>query len=312
MLSRRLLRIKVVKMLYAHLQSEDASPRTSEKNLEASIDKAYDLYHLMLSLITDVARYAEERIDLNRGKKLPTFEDLHPNLRFVENEVLAQITDSTDLGDYLAKRKMSWVQFPELIKGLYKSLVESDFYKRYMERDAVSYKEDRELVSDFYMRIVANNEQVAEAIEDMSIFWADDEEFALLMLLKTLDLCKQGQADLPLLPKYKNEDDAKFAGELFRATLAGQKKYLRIIEQVVQNWDMERVVLIDNIIITAAMAELATFESIPIKVTLDEYIEISKYYSTPGSSFFVNGILDKVVEVMETEKLINKSGRGLL
>ena len=335
MLSRRLLRIKVIKELYAHLKSESDSLTASLKELKASVDKTYDLYHLVLHLVADVAGYAEERIELARNKKLPTTEDLNPNRRFVDNALVAQIAQSRALNDYLKKHKLSWAASPELIKTLYNDLAASDFYAKYMSASTVAvdgerasrraaqalavpspapvtYRDDVRLVEEFYMQIVAESDQAEEVLEEQSILWADDLDFATIMALRTIAACKVGQEDIPLLPQFKNDDDRRFAKELFTAALTGYDEYLTYVERFAQNWDVERIALLDCLIMVIAIAEMVTFPSIPVKVTLDEYIEISKYYSTPGSSVFINGILDKVVEELRATGRMEKTGRGLL
>lgn len=312
MLSRRLLRIKAVKALYAHFKSESDSLSASEKNLMHAIDKTYDLYHQMLWLVVDVARYAESRQELARNKKLPTHEDLNPNTKFVDNAVIAQLAGSDALAAYLERKSLGWVQYPELIKGLYDSMTEADYYKEYMASDERSYNQDRKFVEDFYLNTVDDNEAVEMSVEEQSILWADDVDYALVLVNRTLGMCRRGQEDLPLLPEFKNDDDKAFVKELFRKALVNYGEHLACIEKFTQNWDVERIAYMDNIIMVVAIAELVNFPSIPVKVTLDEYIDIAKFYSTRNSSLFVNGVLDKAIAVLKEEGKINKTGRGLL
>lgn len=312
MLSRRLLRIKAVKALYAHFKSESDSPSASEKNLTQAVDKTYDLYHQMLWLVVDVARYAEKRQEIARNKKLPTHEDLNPNTKFVDNAVIAQIAASDRLGAYLERKSLGWTQYPELIKSLYDSMSESDYYKEYMASEERTYNQDRQLVEDFYLSTVEDNEAVETAVEEQSILWADDVDFSLVMVNRTIGMCRRGQNDLPLSSQFKNEDDKVFVKELFRKAMVNYNEYLSYIEKFTQNWDVERIAYMDNIIMVVAISELVNFPSIPVKVTLDEYIDIAKFYSTRNSSVFVNGVLDKVIAVLKEEGKINKTGRGLL
>ncbi len=312
MLSRRLLRIKIVKALYSHFKSESDSLIVSEKNLLFSIDKTYELYHQLLWLVVDVANYAENRIELGRRKKLPTPEELNPNTRFVDNRVIAAIRDSEELTDYLQRKKLGWVQYPELIKKLYILLIDSDFYRQYMNGSTGSFKGDAALVEKFYTRIVCECEALEEVIEEQSIFWTDDVDFATIMVLRTLSDMREGRQELPLLPQYKSDDDREYVRELFRHALVHFREYAEYIGRYTSNWEVERIAFMDNVIMVAAMSELIAFPSIPVKVTLDEFIEIAKYYSTPGSSTFINGVLDKIVEALTAEKRIQKTGRGLL
>ena len=312
MLSRRLLRIKAVKALYAHFKSESESISASEKNLTQAIDKTYDLYHQMLWLVVDVARYAEKRQEIARNKKLPTYEDLNPNTKFVDNAVIAQIANSDRLVAYLERKALGWTQYPELIKNLYDSMSASEYYIEYMASEEHTYNQDRKFVEDFYLNTVEDNEALEAAVEEQSILWADDVDFALVMVNRTIGMCRKSQNDLPLLPQFKNDDDQAFVKELFRKAILNYDEYLSYIEKFTQNWEVERIAYMDNIIMVVAISELVNFPSIPVKVTLDEYIDIAKFYSTRNSSVFVNGVLDKAIAVLKEEGKISKSGRGLL
>ena len=312
MISRRLLRIKALKALYAHLKSESESLMASEKTLIASIDKTYDLYFQMLSLIVEVARYADERQQAAMQKKLPTYEDLNPNRKFVENAVIHLIAESDSVNDYLATHKLSWARYPELIKALYLQLEQSEYYKKYMTSQERSFREDLALVTDFYTNELESSEMLEEVLDEQSILWNDDLGFALIMVTRTLSNMRQSHRDVKVLPKFKSEEDLEFAMELFEKAAVNYDSNLEVIEQFTRNWDIERIAFMDNVIMVTAMAELISFPSIPVKVTLDEYIEIAKYYSTASSSTFINGVLDKVVNTLTEEGRINKSGRGLI
>ena len=312
MISRRLLRIKVLKSLYAHLKSESDSLMGSEKTLVASIDKTYDLYFQMLSLVVELARYAEQRQEIAKQKKLPTFEDLNPNRKFVENAVIRLIAESDSVNDYLAAHKLTWAQNPELIKLLFNQLEQTDYYQKYMSCTERSWSEDMELVTKFYTTELEESESLEEAIDEQSILWNDDLGFALIMVTRTLSNMRPSHKEVKVVPKFKNWEDLDFARELFGKAAVNFDTYLEEIEAFTRNWDVERIAFMDNIIMVTAMAELINCPSIPVKVTLDEYIEIAKYYSTPGSSTFINGILDKVVAKLTDEGKIKKSGRGLI
>ena len=312
MLSRRLLRLKVIKGLYAHIKSESDNLQASEKSLVLSIDKTYELYIQMLGLIVEVARYAEARQEIARQKKLPTYEDLNPNRKFVENAVIARIAESDAVQTFLSKHSLGWSQYPELIKNIYNHLTQTSFYNKYMQSSTRSFKEDLQLVTDFYIHELENNEALEEAIEEQSILWADDLGYALTIVVRTLSNMRESHTELRLQPKFKNEEDLLFARELYaKAALqfASNELYL---DRFTHNWDVERLAFMDKLIMSVAMTEIVTFPSIPVKVSLDEYIELSKYYSSPTSSTFINGVLDKVVEALTEEGKVNKSGRGLL
>ena len=311
MLSRRLLRVKVAKALYAHLKSGSDNLKASEKNLIESIDKAYDLYFQMMSLVVEVAHYAEMRQEIAKQKKLPTYEDLNPNRRFVDNAVIALIANSDSVNDMLAARKLSWSHYPDAVKDVYNRLVEADFYKSYMSASISTFTDDRKFVEEFFAWL-EEDEALADIINEMSLLWTDDYGFALLMAIRTVQNTKRSHTELKVLPKFKSDDDLAFARTLLVKTLVDYEDSQNIVDRYSKNWDVERVVFMDSLIISIAIAELTYFESIPVKVTLDEWIDIAKYYSSPTSSTFVNGVLDKIVAEFKESGRINKSGRGLL
>ena len=312
MLSRRLLRVKVIKSLYGYIQSQSENLHAAKQNLATATDKTYELFFLMSSLIVEVARYAEERQEIARNKKLPTREDLNPNRKFVENEVIRRIAEDEALNDFLSKHSLGWTNCPEIIKKIYARLIESDYYKAYMENPERSFDEDLRLVTDFYSKELEDDEALEEALEEQSIFWADDLGFALVMVVKMLSSMRRSHTALKIPAKFKSEEDEEFARTLFEKSAMQFERNRGLIDRLAGNWDVERIAFMDIIIMSVAITELKEFPSIPVKVTLDEYIEISKYYSTPNSSIFINGILDKAAETLAAEGEINKTGRGLI
>lgn len=303
--------MKVAKTLYAHLKSDSDNLKASEKYLVESIDKAYDLYFQMMSFVVEVARYAESRIELAKQKKLPTYEDLNPNRRFVDNAVIALIANSDSVNDVLAERKLGWTNQYDTIKDVYNRLIETEFYKKYMSASVSTFTDDRKFVEEFFQWL-ESDEQLAEVITEMSILWADDYGFALYLALRTVQHVKRSHTEVKVLPKFKSEDDLDFAKRLFIKSLVDYEDNQAVVDRYSKNWDVERVVFMDSLIISIAIVELTQFDSIPVKVTLDEWIDIAKYYSSPTSSNFVNGVLDKVVAEFTEQGLISKSGRGLL
>ena len=307
-----MLRIKVVKALYAHMKSDADSLMASEKMLVTSIDKTYDLYFLLMSLVVEMAQYAEQRQEAAKNKKLPTYEDLNPNRKFVDNAVIRLLAQSDSVNDVLASRKLSWAKYPELVKALFTQLEQSDYYKKYMASQESSFRDDLALITEFYTRELEESEILESALDEMSILWNDDLGFALLMVTRTLSNMRASHAEVKVLPKFKSEEDLDFAMQLFEKASLGYADNLLYIEKFTRNWDVERIAFMDNLIMATAVAELITFPSIPVKVTLDEYIEIAKFYSTASSSTFINGVLDKVVASLQEEGRIQKSGRGLI
>lgn len=311
MLSRRLLRIKVLKALFAHLKSGSDSMIASEKNLMAAVDKAYDLYFQMLSLPVALAHYAQNRQDIAKKKRLPTQEDLNPNTKFVDNIIISMISDSDSVNDYVASHKLGWEQNQDLIRILYKRMTESEYYQKYMASASRSFDEDKAFVDEFF-RDMQYAEELDDALEDMSLMWSDDMAFILMMISRTIAGIRPSHDEVRVTSKFKSEEDPEFVRTLFEKTLINYEQTQEYIEKFTSNWDVERIVFMDNLILATAMTELVQFPSIPVKVTLDEFIEISKYYSTPGSSTFINGVLDKVVESLTAEGRIRKAGRGLI
>jgi N utilization substance protein B len=283
----------------------------SEKNLIASIDKAYDLYFQMMALIVDVARYAENRIEIAKQKKLPTYEDLNPNRRFVDNPVINLLANAESVTDVIATRKLSWSHYPDTVKDIYNRMIESDYYKSYMSASISTFTDDKKFVEAFYTSL-EEDEALANTLDEMSLLWNDDLSFALYMVIRTVSSIKQSHTDIKVLPKFKSDDDLDFACTLFRKSLVQYEDNQDIVDRYTSNWDVERIAFMDNLIISIAIAELTNFDSIPVKVTLDEWIDIAKYYSSPTSSNFVNGVLDKIVVELTESGRIKKSGRGLL
>ncbi|MDR2848481.1 MAG: transcription antitermination factor NusB [Bacteroidales bacterium] len=314
MISRRLLRIKILQVLYAHRISHDsdnAELAHLEGVLDFSIQKAYELYYYLLLLTIAVRRYAETRIELAKNKNLPTHEDLHPNTRFIDNEVIQQLQSSQSFHAYLSQHKLSWVNHPELVKHLYLSLTASDYYKQYMDDDIGNYEKDKELLINFFTNELEHNDLLSQIMEEQSVFWNDDMDFAVTFVVKTIKGMHSGK-DVPIAPMYKSEDDKIFAHELLLATVKNYDEYGKLIEKHAENWDIERIALTDKLIIQMAINELIEFPFIPINVTFDEYIELPKSYSTPKSSVFINGLLDKISEELTKEGKITKLGRGLI
>ena len=312
MLSRRLLRTKVVKAVYAHTQCEGLTPAVSEKNLVLSIDRAYDLYFHLLALVPEIAEYAAERIRIGENKKLPTYDDLHPNRKFVENKVIARLAEDENLQAEINSRKLSWKNHRDLIVALYNALIRQTFYQKYMANEERSFREDAQLVSDIYMTMLEEFEPLESALEEQSILWNDDLGFLLTMVSRTILSMRESHEAVKILPQFKSDEDLEYAKTLLRFTIAGYERISLLLDQSMNNWDIERVALMDKIILITALAEAENFSSIPVRVTMNEYIDISKYYSTESSGGFINGILDRLIARLTDEGKIVKSGKGLL
>ena len=313
MISRRQLRIKALQSLYAYYKTGEDSMQRSEKELHKNIEKAYELYHYLLILVIDVVLYAESRIELARNKRIPTAEDLNPNTRFIDNALVQPIRNNRELLLFLDQHKLNWSDNPELVKDLYLKLLDSEEYREYMLAEENSYAADKKMVSVFYTHLVFPNELLASILEEQSIFWNDDMEFITGMIVKTIKRFKEEDGgNKPLMTLYKNEEDRDYVVRLFRQTILHRDEYVDYIKQNTRNWDLERIAFMDILLMQMAIAELIAFPSIPTKVTLNEYLEISKFYSTNKSNIFINGVLDKVVMQLKEEKKFRKTGRGLI
>ncbi len=299
--------------LYAYFKREgNTTISKSEKELLFSVNKAYDLYHFLFLLICDVADYASSRIEIAKNKKIPTYEDLHPNTKFIDNAVIAQIRESANLQKYLTAHKLSWINYPELKKGLYNEILESEEYINYMKSENRSHKEDKKLICDILKLILSQFEPFYSVLEEQSIYWNDEVEYILNINIKTIKKLKENDTDLSLSPLYKSKEDKDFPKTLFRKVILNREEYLKIIEKYSKNWDINRIAFMDILLMQMAIAEAIEFDSIPTKVTLNEYLELSKYYSTEKSNIFINGILDKAFKHLKETKKIKKQGRGLI
>ena len=312
MLSRRVLRTKVVKAVYAHIQCEDITPSASEKNLVLSINRAYDLYFHLLALVPEIAEYAAERIRIGENKKLPTYDDLHPNRKFIENKVIARLAEDEGLQEELKNRKLSWANHRDLIVALYNALIRQTFYQKYMQSEERSFRQDAQLVSDIYMTMLEEFEPLESALEAQSVLWNDDLGFLLTMVSRTVLSMRESHEAIKLLPQFKSEEDLDYAKSLLRNSIASYERISLLLDNAMNNWDIERVALMDKIILVTAIAEAENFPSIPVRVTMNEYIDIAKCYSTESSGGFINGILDKIIARLADEGKIVKSGKGLL
>lgn len=295
MVSRRFLRIKALKALYSHISSDSDSIISAQKKMLFSVSKSYELYHLMLWLIVEVADYAEATMETNKSKMLATEEDLNPSRLFVDNQVIARIRNCEQLKDYLSKNGLSWNQDNDLMKLLYASLTSSEYYKEYIARESSSAEIDKKLVLDFYRNEIEDNEFLYSILEDMSIFWIDEIEFITSKVVNYLSKLKA--TDLIKIPQlYQNDDDKEFVKDLFVQSIIQYDENVEILRTYAKNWEVERVTVMDRLTIIMAIVELEKFPSIPANVTMDEYIEIAKHYSTRNSNVFINGILNKYIK----------------
>ena len=313
MISRRILRIKILQLLYAYIQGADSSLNKHEKELFFSIQKTYDLYHYLLLLIIDIADYANSRIEIARQKMVPTREDLNPNTKFVENKIIQQLRVNKQLNQYLNTTRLSWVNTPELIKKLHNRIRMTPYFKEYMEHPQRNFEEDKKLIIEIYSNEIVNTESIFQTLEEQSIYWNDEVEFVVSMIAKTIkDFKESDNENAQLMLLFKNEDDKEFARDLFRKSVVHKEEYIKLIESYTENWDVERIAFLDMLILVMAITEAVAFPSIPTRVTINEYLEIAKFYSTEKSSLFINGLLDKIFKHLKENQKIIKTGRGLI
>ena len=307
MINRVLIRLKIVQIVYAYYQNGGKNLDTAEKELFFSLSKAYDLYNYLLLLMVEITRCAAKKQNAAKSKLLPTAEELYPNTKFVDNRFIAQLEVNTQLLEFSETQKKTWENESEFVKSLCEKIMNSDIYKEYMECETSSYEEDRELWRKIYKRIIFNNEELDQVLEDQSLYWNDDKEIVDTFVLKTIKRFEEKNgAKQELLPEFKDDEDQDFARRLFRRAILNADYYRHLISENTRNWDLDRVAFMDVIIMQIALAEILSFPNIPVSVSLNEYVEIAKLYSTPKSGSFINGTLDGIVNVLKKENKLNK------
>jgi len=313
MLNRRHIRVKVMQSIYALIQSKSDDLAREEKFLEFSISSIYDLYILMLSLFIEIRNLAEAHQEIAKKKHLATSEEINPNRKFIDNQWLQSLNENTSLQTYIKDQKLlNWKEDNEYVRLIFDQIMKSDIYNSYIssEKDK-SFKEELEFISDIYTIIIAPNEKLFDYFEDKKLSWVDDIPFVNTWILKNL---KKIKSDTIFSKEklYKDEDDRKFAIDLFNKTALHHTEFNDDIDKMTPNWDTDRIAEVDFILMKMALIEFLYFPSIPTRVTINEYIEIAKDYSTVKSGFFINGVLDKLLKDFTASKRIQKIGRGLL
>ncbi len=312
MVNRRHIRIKVMQSIYAVLQSKSDNLPKEEKFLLFNIKKATDLYILQLLLMVEIRNLALEHMEIKKKKYLATDEDKNPNLRFINNEIIQMIADSPEIKEFRSKSKlMDWKDNREYVRILLDEMIESDLYKDYLNSEKAGFFEDRNFIVELFKNIVAPNEKLFDYYESLNLSWVDDYPLVNTTILKVLKQMEKGQ-HMTLKQLEVKQDDEEFLVELFRKVILHQQEFTSEIDEKTPNWDTERIADMDMILIKMALTEFLYFPSIPTKVTINEYIEIAKDYSTRKSSYFINGVLDKLLKDYNKTGRLNKIGRGLL
>ncbi|TAL66162.1 MAG: transcription antitermination factor NusB [Bacteroidetes bacterium] len=313
MISRRLLRIKALMALYAFNRREDGNLAQAETELMFSVGKTYDLYHYLLLLILEISDIAGEKIDQALQKRMPTSEDLNPQRRFVDNLVIDQLRKNIAFQRYISSQKLSWVNNSHIPRLMYNKMIVWEVYEEYMQSACHNYLSDKKFVINLIKDLLSNSEDLQSNLEEQSIYWNDDIDYVSSMIEKTLKKFKvDSDENTQLMPLFKNDEDEEFVKILFRKAVIHSDKCSALIDKNTTNWEVDRIALMDILVMKLAIIEITEFPEIPVKVTLNEYIEISKYYCTSKSSTFVNGILDNIVKEIRENGFFNKFGRGLV
>ncbi|MDR2234439.1 MAG: transcription antitermination factor NusB [Tannerella sp.] len=307
MINRVLIRIKVLQMVFAYYQKENNDLKMAENELHLSLRKSYDLYFYLLQLIVELTFLHEQRIDARKHKYLPSVADLNPNMRLVENRFAQQLEKNEMLRRYAGQHSISWKNQKEFVIKILDMILDSDIYTDYLKNPKDSYAVDQEFWRLVFRNLICGNEEIEDALEDICIYWNDDVEIIETFVLKTIKRFNpENGSRQELMPMYKDSEDADFVTRLFRNAIQHEDEYRERINRHTKNWETERIAGMDMVIMQVALSEILNFPKIPTKVTMNEYIDAAKYYSTPKSSFFINGVLDAIVKELKNEKLILK------
>ncbi len=308
MINRNLIRTKVVLILFSYYKNNDKTILSLEKELLFSFQKAYDLYYYLLQLAVEITRFSRQKIENGLAKLRPTYEEQNPNRRFADNRFIAQLEQNEQLNKYLETNKLSWADHLEIVKEIAGIIAASDFYKAYMEAETCTYEDDKAIWRKIFSKIIMYNDLLDEHLEEQSIYWVNDIELVLSFIDKTIKKFEQEQgSEQPLMPMFKSEDDLDYAKKLLRTAIQNETEYQKMISEHTENWEYERMAYMDRIIMQTAIAELMAFPTIPVNVTLNEYVEIAKQFSSDNSFKFINGVLDDLVDMLKKEKKLMKA-----
>lgn len=308
MINRVLIRIRVVQIIYAFFQNNDSDIKKAENDLNYSLEKSYELYFYLLQLLTEVTTAYQKRIALRRKRLLPTEEDINPDLKFAENKFIAKIAKSEIFQNFLEEHDLSWESHETYLKNLLGRILASPTYKDYINGSENDFTADKDFWRKVFKQIICEDEELNDLLEDQSLYWNDDVEIVESFVLKTIKKLSPDSIDAEMfLPMFKDEEDNNFAQKLLTSTLKNHAELKEIINRHTQNWESERVALMDMVIMLIAVSEMLYFPTIPVSVTLNEYIDIVKAYSTNKSAGFINGVLDAIVQELKKEGKLNKA-----
>ena len=307
MINREIIRIKIVQLTYAYYQNGNKNIDSAEKELFFSLSKAYDLYNYLLALMVSVAREARRRLEIAQSKAAREGTEA-PSTKFVYNRFTLQLAENKQLLDFMETQKKTWNDEPEFVGKLYEQITDSVIYKEYMASSEDSYESDRELWRKLYRTLIQDNDDLDALLEEMSLYWNDDKGIVDTFVLKTIKrFDEQNGRNQPLLPEYASDEEKDFARKLFRATIMNADEYQRYMSEASRNWDFSRLAYMDVVIMQIAIAEMLTLPNIPISVTINEYVEIAKLYSTYKSGGYINGMLDAIARhLIRTGRLMKR------
>ena len=307
MINREIIRIKIVQLTYAYYQNGNKNIDTAEKELFFSLSKAYDLYNDLLALIIALTREARRRLEITQSKAKREGSK-EPSQKFALNRFALQLESNKQLSDFMETQKRTWEDEPEFVGRLFEQIEQSQIYKEYMESDADDYATDRELWRRLYRTLIQENESLESLLEEKSLYWNDDKDVVDTFVLKTIKrFDEKNGAKQELLPEYDSEEEKDYARKLFRSTILNADEYQRLMSEASHNWDFSRLAYMDVIIMQIAIAEMLTFPSIPLSVTINEYVELAKLYSTPRSPGYINGMLDGIARhLIKTGRLMKQ------
>ena len=305
MINREIIRIKIVQLTYAYYQNGNKNIDSAEKELFFSLSKAYDLYNYMLALIVSITKEARRQIEIVQSRARREGTDM-PSQKFAYNRFALQLEENKMLNDFIETQKKTWDNEIEFVRKLYKQITESQIYKDYMADTDDSYAADRELWRKIYRTLIQENEELDALLEEQSLYWNDDKEIVDTFVLKTIKrFDEKNAAKQELLPEYDSEEDRDYARKLFRATIMNADEYQRYMSEASHNWDFNRLAYMDIVIMQIALAEIMTFPTIPISVTINEFVDIAKLYSTPRSGGYITGMLDAIARhLIQTGRLM--------
>jgi N utilization substance protein B len=314
MLNRRHLRVKVLQSLYAYHQSNSGDIKQHEKNLLQSIDKVYEMYIWALSLINEVVEYADIDAHERANKHLPTADDLNANKKILSNRFILSLQKNKEYLTALKKYKVDWAFEPELAKSLFTTLKNSEDYKTYLQKTGDTIQTDKDIIKYIFKKVILKSSLAEQVFEDMFIYWPVDKDVLQALIAKTFKNFSSENFEENKLAEVTGDwvEDREFIVNLFEQTIRHNDDYQALITAKTQNWEPDRIAMMDTLLMKMALAEFINFNSIPVKVTINEYLEVSKEFSTPKSNSFINGILDKILIELKGENKIKKTGRGLM